>query len=216
MRSFQFFKQLDAKDCGPACLRMVARSYGKNYSIQTLRDRSHITRQGVSLIGISDAAESIGFKTVGVRLSWQQLLERASLPCIAHWEQRHFIVIYKITPKKVYVSDPAVGKLCMSKQDFLKGWLSSKREGEEEGLCLLLDPRPEFYNYEGEKKDKGSFGFLFSYLRPHRKLIIQLFIGMFVGSLILLILPLLTQALVDIGIGNQDIGFVYLVLIAPK
>ncbi len=214
MRSFPVFRQLDAKDCGPACLRMIAKYHGKNYSIQTLRERSHISRQGVSLIGISHAAESIGYKTVGVRLSWDQLLSEVNLPCIAHWEQKHFIVIYKVTKSKVYVADPAVGQVVYSKADFLKGWYSTQRDGQEEGLCLLLDPSPGFYDLEGEEKDRSSFGFLFKYLRPHRKLLVQLMVGMGVGSLLLLILPFLTQAIVDIGIGNRDIRFVYLVIMA--
>lgn len=214
MQSFPFFRQLDAKDCGPACLRMISKSFGKNFSIQTLRERSHISRQGVSLVGISEAAESIGLRSIGVRLSWLQLLENASLPCIAHWEQRHFIVVYKVTSRKVFVADPAVGKITYSREEFLKGWLSTKRDGEDEGLCLLLDPTPGFYEQEGEKKDRASFSFLFSYLKPHKKLLIQLVIGMLVGSLLMLILPFLTQAIVDIGIGNQDLKFVYLVILA--
>lgn len=214
MQSFPFFRQLDAKDCGPACLRMISKSFGKNFSIQTLRERSHISRQGVSLVGISEAAESIGFRSIGVRLSWLQLLETASLPCIAHWEQRHFIVVYKVTSRKVFVADPAVGKITYSREEFLKGWLSTKRDGEDEGLCLLLDPTPGFYEQEGEKKDRASFSFLFSYLKPHKKLLIQLVIGMLVGSILMLILPFLTQAIVDIGIGNQDLKFVYLVILA--
>ncbi|MEA1877277.1 MAG: peptidase domain-containing ABC transporter [Bacteroidota bacterium] len=214
MQSFPFFRQLDAKDCGPACLRMISKSFGKNFSIQTLRERSHISRQGVSLVGISEAAESIGFRSIGVRLTWPQLLENASLPCIAHWEQRHFIVIYKVTKRKVFVADPAVGKVSYTREEFLKGWLSTKRDGEDEGLCLLLDPTPGFYEQEGEKKDRASFSFLFSYLKPHKKLLIQLVIGMLVGSLLMLILPFLTQAIVDIGIGNQDLKFVYLVILA--
>jgi len=214
MHSFPFFRQLDAKDCGPACLRMIAKSFGKSFSIQTLRERSYISRQGVSLVGISEAAESIGFRTVGVRLTWPQLLENASLPCIAHWEQRHFIVIYKVTKRKVFVADPAVGKITYTREEFLKAWLSTKRDGEDEGLCLLLDPTPGFYEQDGEKKDRASFSFLFSYLKPHRKLLIQLVIGMLVGSLLMLILPFLTQAIVDIGIGNQDLKFVYLVILA--
>lgn len=214
MYSFPFFRQLDAKDCGPACLRMIAKSFGKNYSIQTLRERSHITRQGVSLVGISEAAESIGLRTVGVRLTWSQLLKTAPLPCIAHWDQKHFVVIYKISPSRVYIADPAVGKISYSKEEFLKAWLSTKRDGEEEGLCLLLDPTPEFYKQDEDPKDRTSFFFLLSYLRPHKKLISQLFLGMLAGSILLLILPFLTQAIVDIGIGTLDIRFVYLVILA--
>lgn len=214
MGSFPFFRQLDAKDCGPACLRMISKYHGKSFSIQTLRERSHISRQGVSLIGISEAAESIGFRSVGVRLSWDQLKTQANFPCIAHWDQKHFVVIHKISKDKVQVADPAVGKITYTKKEFLKYWISSTRDGEDEGICLLLETTPAFFDQEGEKANRGSFAFLFQYLRPHRKLIIQLIIGMIVGSLVILILPFLTQAIVDIGIGTQDVKFVYLVIIA--
>ncbi len=214
MRSFPFFKQLDAKDCGPACLKMIAKYHGKSFSIQTLREKSHISRQGVSLVGISEAAESIGFRSVGVRLNWDQLQNQASLPCIAHWEQRHFVVIYKITSRKVFVADPAVGKVSYTKNEFLKSFISNQREGEAEGICLLLEPTPSFNNIENEKSDRASFSFLFKYLKPHRRLLIQLIIGMLIGSVVLMILPFLTQTIVDIGIGNRDIKFVYLVIIA--
>ena len=214
MPSFPFYRQLDAKDCGPACLRMIAKSYGKSFSLQTLRDRSHITRQGVSFMGISDAAESIGMKSVGARLSWEQLKSEVPLPCIAHWQQKHFVVVYRIKKNKVYVADPAIGRITYSKEEFLRNWLSGKAEGEDLGLCLLLEPTPSFYEHEGEKSNRKSFGFLFKYLAPHRKLLAQLLLGMFVGSLILLIFPFLTQAVVDIGINTKDIGFIYLVLIA--
>ena len=214
MRSFPFFRQLDAKDCGPACLRMISKYHGKSFSIQTLREKSHISRQGVSLVGISEAAESIGFRSIGVRLSWDQLMTQASFPCIAHWDQKHFVVIHKISKNKIYVADPAIGKVTYTKKEFLKLWISSTRDGEDEGICLLLEPTPAFFEYEGEKIERGSFSFLYKYLRPHKKLITQLIVGMLVGSLVLLIIPFLTQALVDIGIGNQDIKFVYLVIIA--
>lgn len=214
MRSFPFTRQLDAKDCGPACLKMISGFYGKNYSIQTLREISHISRQGVSLAGLSEAAETVGFRSVGVKISWAQLVEQASLPCVAHWEQNHFIVIYKITAHKVYVADPAVGKLTLSKSDFLKGWVSSVADGVEQGICLLLDPLPSFYQAEDEPKQSNSFAFLFQYVKPHRKLLFQLILGMLAGSVLLLILPFLTQAIVDIGIGTRDIDFVYLVIVA--
>ena len=101
MASFPFYKQLDAMDCGPASLQMIAKHYGRSYSIQTLRERSYITREGVSLLGTSDAAESIGFRTMGVRISYEQLIKEAPMPCIVHWRQKHFIVVYKIKKDKV-------------------------------------------------------------------------------------------------------------------
>lgn len=214
MRSFPFTRQLDAKDCGPACLRMISAHYGRQYTLQTLRDKAYISRQGVSLAGISGAAESIGFRTIGVRITWEQLKEQAALPCIVHWEQRHFIVLYRMTRRRVFVADPAIGKLSLSHEEFRKGWASTVVEGEPQGVCLLLEPTPSFYEARGEKPDRSSFGFLFQYIRPHRKLIVQLVIGMLTGSVVLLILPFLTQAIVDIGISNQDLRFVYLVILA--
>jgi len=214
MIHFPFYKQLDAMDCGPACLRMIAKFYGKNYSLQTLRERCFISREGVSMLGISDAAESIGIRTKGVRISFEQLKSEAPLPCIVHWKQKHFIVVYKIRGNRIFVSDPVYGRVKYSKEEFLKGWVSTKKEGEEMGLCLLLEPTPDFYKYDDEKSNKGTLNFLFSYLRPYKKFMIQLVLGLLLGSLIQLIFPFLTQQVVDFGINNQDIGFIYLILIA--
>jgi ATP-binding cassette subfamily B protein len=214
MNKFPFVKQFDAMDCGPACLSMVAKFYGKTYSLQTLRERSYITREGVSMLGISDAAESIGLRTMGVRLTYEELRTKAVLPCIAHWKQKHFIVVYKIEKDEVHVADPEHGLVKYSKQEFLQGWIGTKKEGENQGLCLLLEPTPDFYKQVDESLDKSSFRFLFSYLRPYKKFLFQLFLGLFIGSILQLIFPFLTQAIVDKGISNQDIGFIYLVLIA--
>ena len=214
MASLPFTRQLDAKDCGPACLRMIAGFHGKKFSIQYLRDRCFITRGGVSLLGISDAAESIGFKTLGAKISWEQLAKEAPLPCIVHWNQNHFVVVVKTRKRRVLVADPAIGMVWYSVSEFKKNWISSRNEGKDLGLCLLLEPTPEFFHLEGDVHKRNSFRFLFSYFRPHRRFYLQLVLGMVVGSMILLILPFLTQAVVDIGINNQDIGFIYLVLIA--
>jgi len=214
MAFIPFTRQLDAKDCGPACLRMVAGFHGKKFSIQYLRDRCYITRGGVSLLGISDAAESIGFKTLGAKLTWDQLSREAPIPCIVHWNQNHFVVVVKTGKSFVLVADPALGMVRYSVKEFKKNWISSTNEGQEVGLCLLLEPTPEFFHLEGDIHKRNSFRFLFSYFRPHRRFYLQLILGMLVGSMILLILPFLTQAVVDIGINNQDIGFIYLVLIA--
>lgn len=241
MKKFPYYRQLDAMDCGPTCLRMVAKHYGKNYSLDTLREKSYITREGVSLLGTSEAAESIGFRTMGVKITFEQLVEEAPLPCIAHWKQNHFVVVYKITKKRgklppsilpergeeapslsgragggyvIHIADPAEGLVKLSEKEFKNCWLSTKDQGEEKGVCLLLEPTPDFYNADGEKQDKASFGFLFKYLRPYKKFLTQLFLGLLAGSLLQLIFPFLTQAIVDYGISNRDIGFVYLVLIA--
>ncbi|MBI5218228.1 MAG: peptidase domain-containing ABC transporter [Bacteroidia bacterium] len=201
-------------DCGPSCLRMIAKHYGKVYSLQTLRDRSFITREGVSMLGISDAAESIGMHSAGVKITFDTLVKEVSLPCIAHWRQKHFIVIYKIKKNKIFVSDPAEGLVEYTKQEFFDGWISARSEGENKGLCLLLEPMPDFYNDSGEKIDKANFRFLFLYLRPHKKFLFQLLLGLIVGSCLQLIFPFLTQSIVDFGINSRDIGFIWLILIA--
>jgi ATP-binding cassette, subfamily B, bacterial len=214
MRRFPFVKQLDAMDCGPTSLCMIARFYGKSYSQQTLRERSFITREGVSMLGTSDAAESIGMRTMGVRISFDQLANEVLLPCIAHWKQNHFVVVYKIKKDSVYVADPAHGLVTYTKKEFLGGWVSTKKEGEDQGLALLLEPTPDFYKMDDEDLNKSSFKFLFSYLRPYKKFLLQLMLGMLLGSLLQLIFPFLTQSIVDYGINNRDIDFVTLILVA--
>lgn len=214
MPKFPHYQQHDAMDCGPACLRMIAKHYGKNYSLQTLRDRSYITREGVSMLGISDAAESIGFRSMGVRISWEQLVNEAPLPCIAHWNQNHFLVVYKIKKDTVYISDPARGRMRMPKEEFMKGWASTREGDEDKGLCLLLEPTPDFFATKDEKLNKSGFAFLFSYIRPYKKYIVQLILGLLLGSILQLILPFLTQSIVDRGISNQDLNFVTLIIIA--
>jgi ATP-binding cassette subfamily B protein len=209
-----FTRQLDAKDCGPACLKMIAGFHGKKYSIQYLRDRCYITREGVNFLGISDAAESIGLKTLGLKLTWEQLLSEAQLPSIVHWSQNHFVIVVKIRKNHVLVADPAVGFVKYSIAEFLENWISSSYEGGKVGLCLILEPTPEFFKIDGDQPKRNSFGFLFKYFRPHSRFYFQLIIGMLAGSVLLIIPPFLTQAVIDIGINNQDLGFIYLVFIA--
>ena len=213
MSRFPFFKQYDAMDCGPSCLRMIAAFYGKTYSLQKLRQLAHITREGVSLLGLSDAAEAIGFRTIGARISFEQLKE-APKPCVVHWDQDHFVVVYKFRKGKVYVADPAFGLVEYPEPEFKKHWLATVRQGEQKGICLLFDPTPKFFEHESEEKNRGNFRFLLKYLRPHRKLVVQLILGFIIGSLIQLIFPFLTQSIVDVGINTQDINFIYLVLAA--
>lgn len=215
--NFTHYPQLDAMDCGPSCLRMIAKHYGKTYSLDTLRKRSEYTRQGVSMLGISAAAESIGFKSLGAKLTFQELCE-APLPCIVHWNQNHFIVVYKITRFgkniKVHVADPAVRLAVFSPEEFNRSWISTKSGGEDKGVALLLEPTPEFYSEPGEKVNRKGFGFLYSYIKPYKQFVLQLIIGLIFGSLIQLILPFLTQNIVDIGINTRNISFIWLVLIA--
>jgi len=214
MASFPFYKQLDAMDCGPSCLRMIAKFYGKSYSLQTLREKSYLSRDGVSMMGISEAAESIGFRTMGVSLTPEKLFSSAPLPLVVHWQQKHFAVVYKVARDMVFVADPAFGLVKYTRAEFLKNWISVQEDGEKKGLALLLETTPDFYAEEGEVIDKSSFRFLLSYLKPHKKYIIQLILGMLLGSILQLIFPFLTQSIVDVGISNNDINFIYLILIA--
>ena len=188
MPSFPFFKQLDSMDCGPSCLRMVAKYYGKNYSLQELRSKSFIGKSGVSMLGISDAAENIGFRTRGYRLTWEQLRDDVPLPCIIHWNQRHFVVVYEIKKRRkisvwierhsaqssghranseslIKVADPAAGLLTYTEEEFLRCWYCTKNEGVQEGTALLLEPTPEVYNVEDEEKNKLNLIFLINYIR---------------------------------------------------
>lgn len=220
---FPFYKQLDAMDCGPSCLRMIARFYGKNYTLENLRERCFLSRSGVSMLGISDAAESIGFRTIGVTVNYQQLSNEIPLPCIVHWKQNHFVIVYKILRKKsifgkenhiIYVADPGHGLISYSKEEFMDGWLSTRKGGDDNGIALLLEPSPDFYSIADEESDKTRISYLFSYLKPYRRYITQLFLGMILGSLLQLIFPFLTQSIVDKGIASRNLGFITLVLIA--
>ena len=220
MKTFPHYLQLDAMDCGPTCLRMIARYYGKNYSLQTLRERSFITREGVSMLGISDAAESIGFRTSGVRITLKQLEEDVPLPCILHWNQNHFVVCYDIRKKRngyrFHIADPASQNVIYTEQEMKKCWLVTRTEGEEKGTALALEPAPEFYEREDEKEKDGknSLSFFFKYLLPYKRQIAHLLLGMLAVSLLQLIFPFLTQSLVDVGIRDGNLGFITLILIA--
>lgn len=215
MKSFPYYQQHDQMDCGPTCLRMIAAFYGKRYSLEKLRGKSYLTRLGVSLLGISEAAESIGFRTMGVQISFQQLQEDAPLPCIVHWNQQHFVVVYRISKGQIYVADPGAGKVKYTKEEFCNCWLSSKKGNENNGIALLLEPTPVFYKEEDEEHiDYKGMNFLYSYLRPYKQLVGQLLLGLLLGSLIQLLFPFLTQSIVDFGISNQNLSYVYLVLLA--
>lgn len=218
-RKFIFVRQPDAMDCGPACLSMIAEHYGKQYTLEYLRDNSFIGRDGVSLLGISKAAENIGFKTVGGRLTFEKLAEKALLPCIVHWNQEHFVVVYKIKKKRkgyeIYVADPGKGLLTYTKEEFCSHWVSTQTNGEEKGVALLLEPTELFYEGEGDKQpSENRLKFLWKYIIKYKRFFNQLILGLFIGSILQLIFPFLTQAIVDTGIQGKDIHFIWLVLIA--
>lgn len=214
---FVKYIQHDSMDCGPTCLKMVAKFYGKNYSLQNLRDRCHITREGVSLLGISDAAESIGFRTTGVKVTWRQMVEEMPLPCIVHWNQRHFVVVYDVVKKhgvyKVMVADPASGLLEYTEEDFRGLWLESERKTE--GIALILEPTPKFYEEDGDDERRHyGFAYVLKYLRPFRSYIVQILLAMLTASVISLLMPFITQSVVDKGIGTGSLSLIVVLLIA--
>ena len=223
LKSFPHYQQQEAADCGPSCLRMIAKYYGKVYSAEMLRKRCFISREGVSLLGISDAAESIGLRTIGVQISFKQLAEDASFPCILHWNQNHFVVCYGIEKRKrkgefeyrIHISDPATQRVNLTRKEFEKCWFSSRNSQDETGVALMLEPSPNFGSVEDEfhttKKSLFSFA---KYLLPFKSLGLQLIFGLIAGCIIQLILPFLSQAMVDKGINSKDLGLITLILIA--
>lgn len=220
MMSFPHYQQQEAVDCGPTCLRMIAKHYGKVYSAEMLRKHSYISREGVSMLGISDAAEYIGFHTLGVKITFEQLVRDGTYPCILHWNQNHFVVCYRIKKRRdgdydIYISDPATQKLCFNRKEFLKCWISTKEKGHDCGTALMLEPGVEF----GEREDdivtgKHSLGYFLRYLKPYKSQFVQLVMGLLVGSVLQLIFPFLTQAMVDWGIEGGDMNVITLILIA--
>ena len=213
--------QQDAMDCGPSCLAMIVKYYGKDVSIEQLRKICSLGKDGVSLLGISKAAETIGLKTIGGRLSLNTLAHEIPLPCIVHWNQNHFVVVYKIKKHNkekytVYVADPGKGHVTYTKEEFCEHWISTKNNGEEKGIALLLEPTEQFYAQNDTKAvpTQRRVKFLWNYLKKYKRFFTQLILGLLLGSLLQLIFPFLTQAIVDTGIGGKDIGFVWLVLLA--
>jgi ATP-binding cassette subfamily B protein len=217
LKKFPFYKQPDGKDCGPTCLRIIARHYNKSIPLPQIRTLSETTREGSGLLGLSNAAEALGFRTLGVKINFNTLLADAPLPCIVHWNKNHYVVVYNIDKAgKVYVSDPAYGLITYSKAEFIKYWIGENAyENTEEGIALILETSPAFYTSDFEDTEKKtSLSFLSRYLLKYKSLVMQLAIGLLAGSLLSLIFPFLTQSIVDVGIQNQDINFIYLVLLA--
>ena len=210
---FHFVKQLDAMQCGVACLAMICNK--KAYSIETLSKICGVSTEGVSLLAIKTAAEKLGFYSIFGKTSIEQLAN-ISQPCILHWNQNHFIVLYKVKKqKKLYIADPGKGLLCYSIEEFKKHWISSVSNGEEKGIVMFLEPTETFLkaNTLDEQVKKRSFNFLLGYILQYRKYFIQIILGLLLGCLLQLIMPFLTQAIVDIGIKHNDIKFIWLVLL---
>lgn len=213
---FPFYRQRDAMDCGPACLMMAAAAHGRKYPLTFLRNQSYLTREGVSAQGIMEAAEAIGFRAMTVKVPFAAGIQEASLlgaplPCIAHWNQQHFVVVHKVNNRHVWVADPAVGKVKVPRADFEKSWVSDAKQG----ILILLEPTPAFYKHDATiAPESAQLWRILEYVRPWRSLIMQLFVGMVLGSLLALVLPFLTQSIVDFGIETRNVRFIWLILIA--
>ena len=237
-KNFPTYYQTESKDCGPTCIKIISKFYGKQLSIEELRQLSETTREGSSLLGLSEAFEKIGFRSIGLQTSLEKLYE-VPLPCVLHWNKQHYVVLYKMSKEKkenklvstfyklipfkkgktdkYYISDPAHGLIAFTKTEFLKSWIGNNaNEKTEEGIVLIVEPTPKFYNENLEIEQQEAFGFKFisKYLIKYKRFVIQLIIGLLAGSLLNLITPFLTQSIVDVGIKNQDINFIYLILIA--
>ena len=201
-------------DCGPACLKMVAGFYKMNFSLDSLRKKCYITREGVSFLGLSEAADSLGFRTIGVKIPFDILNENVPMPCIVHWRQKHFIVIYKIKNEKIWAADPAVGLIKFTREEFVRSWASTVLDDKPAGLVLIIEPTPALFKNENETEKTTGFRFLFKYFHLYKKYLYQLILGLLLGSCIQLVIPFLTQSIIDIGLNNNDLTFIYLILFA--
>ncbi|WP_268225082.1 peptidase domain-containing ABC transporter [Sinomicrobium oceani] len=215
MKKFPFYKQVDFKDCGPTCLKMIVEYYGKKLSIDYLRSLSETNRGGTNLKKLSRAAEKIGFDTIGVKLN-PEFLEKAPLPCILFWKNNHYVVLYKVLNNTYYIADPAVGLIEYEKDLLIKYWANVKgNNNSQEGIVLLLEKSTGFDSLKPEALPKKlGYKHLLPYILKYKSLFLQLFIGLVAGSLLQLIFPFLTQSIVDVGIKNESVQLIYLILLA--
>lgn len=210
---FPFEHQLDSKDCGPACLKIIAKYYGRYYSLQHLRDLCGITKEGVSFLDLSYGAEKIGLHTLAAYADIQDLQTKIPLPCIIHWQNNHFIVIYKITKSKVFVSDPARGLLTVSLEEFSKKWYDSEKD---KGPLLAIEPMADFMQRDQEEKleKKKTFENIIGYLSPYKKNLTIICAVMLIATALQSLLPFISKAVIDVGIQTNDYDFIKIVLIA--
>ena len=215
--NFKFYRQYDSMQCGIACLQMICKHFGREYSSDFLSKLCFATTEGVSLLGINDTANALGLHSICARVTVKTLND-VYLPCILHWDQNHFVVLYKVKKGTIfYIADPAKGLVTYNLDEFKQHWISTKSNGEDKGIAMFLETTPAFFTYKMQReediKEMRSFRFFFGYVKKYRKYFGQIILGLIVGSFLQLILPFLTQSIVDVGIKNQDIGFVWLILL---
>ncbi|HYC29355.1 MAG TPA: cysteine peptidase family C39 domain-containing protein, partial [Chitinophagaceae bacterium] len=200
-------------DCGPTCLWMVCKHYGKSVDIDQLKEAAQIGKRGVSLLGLSEAAEKTGFRTLSVEIPFNKLIEEAPLPCIVHWRQNHFVVLTpRSTSKRVTVADPAHGLVHYNKEEFKEKWTGTA--DEVPGIALLLEPMPSFHELKDHDEKKMTWQFLGRYLLQYKRYYFQLLLGVVIASGLQLMFPFLTQNIVDVGISTKNLNYVYLILLA--
>lgn len=212
---FKWVKQHDSMQCGVACLSMICKHYGKDYSLEYLDGFCHANVSGVSMLGISEGAACVGLQNMTAAAATHELSD-IKLPCILHWNQEHFVVLYEISKngKRYKVADPGKGLITYTKKEFESHWLCSMTDGEPSGIVMQLTPTEEFYKHDYEKtEEKRSFRFLFGYLKQYRRYFTQIILGLALGCVLQLLMPFLTQAIVDLGIKHKDIGFIWLILL---
>lgn len=216
MFKFPNYKQLDGKDCGPTCLQIIAKYYDKFISLQDIRELSSISKEGLSLYELGLTADKLGLKSLPVKATLKNLQEEITLPCIAHWGQKHYIVVYKTTKKHIYVSDPLLGLIKYTCDEFNRRWLKENKEEVQKGVLLLLEPTDRFNNIKPSANPSKiyAFNYFISHLKPYRKQTIQLLLTMFILTLVQAILPFITQSIVDTGITAKDYNFITLLLVA--
>jgi ATP-binding cassette subfamily B protein len=220
MPLFPFYRQLNSMDCGPTCLRMIAKHYGKHYNIDGIRNCAGYSKAGVSLLGISEAAENIGFNVSGVQMTYEQLVKEANLPCILHWDQQHYVVLISTfswfrTLQRIRIADPSKGIVTYTPNTFLQHWISGAGEdGKKTGIALLLKPGKAFFDKKGEIEHRLGWKAIFKYLNKSWWRVIQIFITLIATSLLQLIFPFLTKSIVDTGIHTKNIGFITIILMA--
>jgi ATP-binding cassette subfamily B protein len=213
-KRFPFYPQLEAMDCGSTCLRMVAKFYGRFYSLEYLREISNTGKDGVSLLDLSEAAELIGLKTLAVEADIVQLQDVIPKPCIINWGNNHFVVVYHQDSSKVWIADPAQGKYKLNNDEFIQKWIGADADVENSGIVLICQSTPDFYTFNGKESQKGSWQYVSNYFKQYKALIFQIIIGLFLGSTLQLFFPFFIKSIVDIGINNNDLSFIALVLIA--
>ena len=203
--------QMDSQDCGPACLKIIAKHFGKFYSLQSLRDKCGITKEGVSLLDLSTGAESIGLRTLAIKCTIDDVVNSVPFPAIIFWKDSHFVVVYHANKKYIWVSDPAKGRIKYTHEEFKKGWY---QKGAKQGVWLAIEPTAEFNDSKAEREQrKNTFSSILKYFTPYQRNFTLIFIIMLLVTALQGMLPFISKAVIDVGIKTSDVNFINMVLI---